>query len=64
VRKESYWKGNQYWEGYQYGLEFIKILAEGAEVRWRTKTGRKLETVDTAKGIPKVTHHSLTLRLH
>ncbi len=24
----------------------------------------KLETVDTAKGIPKVTPHSLTIRLH
>lgn len=26
VRKEPYWKGNQYWEGYRYGLEFINIL--------------------------------------
>jgi hypothetical protein len=32
VRKEPYWKGNQYWEGYQYGLEFIKILEED---RWK-----------------------------
>jgi hypothetical protein len=32
VRKETYWKGNQYWEGYQYGLEFIKILEED---RWK-----------------------------
>ena len=32
VRKEPYWKGNQYWEGYQYGLEFIKISEED---RWK-----------------------------
>jgi hypothetical protein len=32
VRKEPYWKGNQYWEGYRYGLEFIKILDED---RWK-----------------------------
>ena len=36
VRKEPYrkedWKGNQYWKGYQYGLEFIQILAED---RWK-----------------------------
>jgi hypothetical protein len=36
VRKEPYlkedWQGNQYWKGYQYGLEFIQILAED---RWK-----------------------------
>jgi hypothetical protein len=32
VRKEPYWKGNQYWEGYRYGLKFIKILEED---RWK-----------------------------
>jgi hypothetical protein len=32
VRKEPYWKGNQYWEGYQYGLELIQILEED---RWK-----------------------------
>jgi hypothetical protein len=26
------WQGNQYWGGYQYGLEFIQILAED---RWK-----------------------------
>ena len=30
-RKEDF-KGNQYWGGYQYGLEFIQILAED---RWK-----------------------------
>jgi len=30
-RKED-WQGNQYWKGYQYGLEFIQILAED---RWK-----------------------------
>ncbi len=36
VRKARYSKedskGNQYWEGYQYGLEFIQILAKD---RWK-----------------------------
>jgi len=32
VRKEPYWKANQYWEGYQYGLELIQILEED---RWK-----------------------------
>jgi hypothetical protein len=54
VRKKPFWKGNQYWEGYQYGLEFIKIWVEGADVGWRTKAGRKLKTIDRAKGISRV----------
>jgi len=36
-------------------------VAGDGEVLWRTYTGTKLETADTAKGIPNVTRHSLTL---
>jgi len=32
VRKEPYWKGNQFWEGYRYGLKFNKISKED---RWK-----------------------------
>ena len=36
-------------------------MAGDGEVLWRTYTGTKLETADTAKAIPNVTRHSLTL---
>jgi hypothetical protein len=36
-------------------------VAGDGEVLWRTYTGTKLETADTAKGTPNVTRHSLTL---
>ena len=37
-------------------------VAGDGKVLWRTYTGTKLETVDTAKGIPTVTRLPLTLQ--
>jgi hypothetical protein len=44
------------------GKPYVRFDEAGdGKVLWRTYTGTKLETVDTAKAIPTVTRHSLTL---
>ena len=59
---ESLWKkmiGKPRLSGRKLNVRF-EVAGDG-EVLWRTYTGTKLETADTAKGIPNVTRHSLTL---
>jgi hypothetical protein len=59
---ESLWKkmiGKSRLSGRKLDVRF-EVAGDG-EVLWRTYTGTKLETADTAKGIPNVTRHSLTL---
>jgi len=57
---ESLWK-KMIGKPYSGKLNVRFEVAGDGEVLWRTYTGTKLETADTAKGIPKVTRHSLTL---
>ena len=57
---ESLWK-KMIGKPYSGKLNVRFEVAGDGEVLWRTYTGTKLETADTAKGIPNVTRHSLTL---